>query len=156
MQIKNNQLDALLKGIEACGNVTKQPFRSKCMYNARVIKAELDGLMASIAKPKGWDEYQTAQKAIIDKYAVNSNGNGLDFGDNADAANKEFTALKIAMSPMLDEMRRISEDFEKNVMDCEIADTLKLRFIEETELPRELTLKQCMAIDLLIRYKEVD
>jgi hypothetical protein len=154
-QIKNKDLQVILEGIYRCGNQSKQPFRRYMMHNAKVIKAELEGLFESEEKVPGWEQYEEARNAIVDVYAIGRHQNNEPiFGENETEAMRKFTELKIKYQDLLAKKREASKYFFDKVMELPIA--IELFRVSETELPKELTLDQALGIELLINFTDIN
>lgn len=151
-ELTYTDFEILFEGIKNCGNQTKQPFRTKMLRNSIDIKKELDSIYETLQKPEGWDDFGKKEGHIIDMYSIGTDHKGQPlFGENKEEAERKLIKLREENAVLIEKYKEIQKDFRTNVMNMPVT-TVKLRFIAETELPKELTLSQLMGIDKLITF----
>lgn len=145
--------ESLFEGIKQCGNQSKQPFRTKMLRNGVDIKKELLEVYKGLEEPKGWEEYREKETKIIDVLSTGRDSKGNPtFGENTEEAERQMLKLRNENMALVEQFRKMNQDFRKNVLEKPAG--IKLRYLAETELPKDLTLSQLMGISKLITFTD--
>lgn len=144
--MKKNELQDFIKAMEGCHNLNLTVGKVVAK-NRRAAKEELEIDEEARAKPKGWDEYEEKEKALVKKYAINSDGKRVYFGANEKVFADELKALQYENAELLKEHDRMMKDWIKS-MEKEVE--FKFHHIKESDVPDNVTSEQYYWLMLFI------
>jgi len=151
--MKNKQLQPLLQGIDAVGNLSGVRF-SYCMSkNRKLITAELETLQEAIKPKEKFLEYDKERIALCQKYADKENGkpkmenNNFVITDRKEFE-KEIEKLGKKFNAVLDEREKQGKEFQELLEKESSFVPFKLDY---EEIPKDITAKQMDGIIELIK-----